>query len=254
MNNKCPKCNAELQENARFCPHCMTMLDEKQNIEKPKAKPSNKKRTAKIISVTLVIALLITGITGAIVYNKKHSPICSFEQFKTAVPIVSEKMGIDSLWDEEGFIDAHYFEKEKLIQYTTSTDLGEAYLSLFFYNKGEEVGAYFCDIEQKDFNNAENILKCIVQSVSNYYYTDIDDIFDNEKLYPKKSLEAPFDSYYTDLLGRTEEYNGVIANGGSISTKYLSMTGNDMLVAFYVTERNDGKNILYDLTVEIERR
>ena len=53
---KCPFCNAEIEENARFCLYCMSSLEEKQVIENPK---ENKKRWLIILMAILVFLLLI---------------------------------------------------------------------------------------------------------------------------------------------------------------------------------------------------
>ena len=52
---KCPKCHAEIQENARFCLYCMTSFEEKTPIE---AKKENTKRWLYIIAAVLVFVLV----------------------------------------------------------------------------------------------------------------------------------------------------------------------------------------------------
>lgn len=56
---KCPKCKAEIQEEARFCLYCMTSFEEKQTIETPK---ENNKRWLIIIAAVLVLVLIVVGI------------------------------------------------------------------------------------------------------------------------------------------------------------------------------------------------
>ncbi len=253
MNIYCPKCHSPLQEGARFCPHCMTKLDEKQKIEKPKSKLGNTRRKIAIAMIVLAVVAVIAVPIGIFAYHQKHQPLCSYAQFQKAVPLVSERMQIDGLWESEGFKDIAYSEKEDVMQYSTDVHFGEGYLSVFFYNEGEAVYGYFCDVLPEDFDKAENILLCITQSVCNNYFTDIDEIFRNEKLYPKRTLDTPFESTFTDLLLRTEQYNAVLSAGGSISTKYIPMENDGTFVVFYVTERNEGGTVLYDLAVGIER-
>lgn len=252
-NNVCPKCGAVLQENASFCLHCMTPLIQKQDIQKPKVPLSSKRKLIYIIISTVLALAIITASVFGISTAVKHSPICTFETFCEAVPLVSEKMGIDEIWDANGLTDIAESKKEDVIQYTTDINLNSAYLSIFFYNNGEEVYAYICDVQQEDVDGAKDILKCIVQSACNYYYTDIDDVFDNEKLYPKKELDSPFVDYFTDLLSRTEDYNNAIKNGEKISTKYISMTDDDKIIIFYVTERNGKNNTIYDLAITVQK-
>ena len=56
---KCPKCNAEIQEEARFCLYCMTSFEEKQTIENSKA---NDKRWLYIIVAVLVVVLVTMSV------------------------------------------------------------------------------------------------------------------------------------------------------------------------------------------------
>jgi len=253
MNNKCPKCNAPLQENAQFCPHCMTVLAEKKSIEKPKRKIRSKKKVLLgAFAFILVTAIVISGVFIT-VNTRKHTPICSFEQFKAATPLVSERLEAEELWDSKGFIDVKSFKDENIIQYTTETQLDDAFLSVFFYNKGEEVYAYICDVAPEDFDNAEKLIKCIAISVCNNYFEDIDNVFDNEKVYPKETLEAPFRKGFTDLLRRTEQYNSDIETGARISTRYIEMSDGDYLITYCITERVLNNETLYDLALEIEK-
>ena len=56
---KCPKCKAEIQEEARFCLYCMTSFEEKQTIETPK---ENNKRWLIIIATVLAVMLVVISI------------------------------------------------------------------------------------------------------------------------------------------------------------------------------------------------
>ncbi len=56
---KCPKCKAEIHEEARFCLYCMTSFEEKQTIETPK---ENNKRWLIIIAAVLAVALVVISI------------------------------------------------------------------------------------------------------------------------------------------------------------------------------------------------
>lgn len=252
-NNVCPKCGAMLQENASFCLHCMTPLIQKQDIQKPKAPLSSKRKIIYIIvSIVLALAIISASVFG-ISTAVEHSPICTFETFQEAVPIASKKMGIDEIWNAKGLIDIAEFESDDVIQYTTDVNLNGAYLSVFFYNEGEEIYAYLCDVQEEDVGSAKEILKCVAQSACNYYFIDIDEVFDNEKLYPRKELDSPFEDYFTDFLSRTEDYNNAIKNGDEISTEYIPMTDDNNVITFYVTERNSKSDTIYDLAVTVQK-
>lgn len=63
----CPKCKAELQEEARFCLYCMTSFEEKQTIE---VKKEDNKRWLYIIAAVLAVALIVISIILFAVQNK----------------------------------------------------------------------------------------------------------------------------------------------------------------------------------------
>ncbi len=56
---QCPKCKAEIQEEARFCLYCMTSFEEKQTIEIPK---ENNKRWPIIIAAIFLLSFSVTCI------------------------------------------------------------------------------------------------------------------------------------------------------------------------------------------------
>lgn len=56
---KCPKCKADIQEEARFCLYCMTSFEEKQTIETLK---ENNKRWLIIIAAVLAVVLVVISI------------------------------------------------------------------------------------------------------------------------------------------------------------------------------------------------
>ena len=253
MNNKCPKCGAPVQEGARFCPHCMMQFYEKEEQTPTKKAFSSKKKLAVVIIAC--VAALAVGASGifAFVYNKKHSPICTFETFSEAICVASTKNGIDDLWQPDSFIDTHTSESKNTVTYSAPVNLSASVTNVIFYNEGEEVYAYVCDLTEEDFESGKSIIKCITQSVCNNYFSDLDEVFDNETLYPKTVLDKPFDSFYTDLLQRTERYDADIKNGTQIQTKYIDITYEDLLIVYYIVERYGDEN-LYDLAVEIAKK
>lgn len=80
---KCPKCHAEIQENARFCLYCMTSFEEKTPIE---AKKENTKRWLYIIAAVLVfvlVGLCIFALSGK--DNPSNSPGDTYTETETAL-------------------------------------------------------------------------------------------------------------------------------------------------------------------------
>ena len=81
----CPKCKAEIQEEARFCLYCMTSFEEKQIIEVPK---ENNKRWLIIIaavSVLVFIALIV------LLFTQKDN-ITKRKTDKSSTPYISNKL------------------------------------------------------------------------------------------------------------------------------------------------------------------
>lgn len=64
---KCPKCKAEIQDEARFCLYCMTSFEEKETIE---LKEENKRWLVVAVSAFLVVALVVSSF---FVFTKKDS-------------------------------------------------------------------------------------------------------------------------------------------------------------------------------------
>lgn len=62
---KCPKCHADIEENAKFCLYCMTSFEEKETIEFSK---DNKRWILYLVSALLALAIIISGI---IIFTKK---------------------------------------------------------------------------------------------------------------------------------------------------------------------------------------
>lgn len=80
---KCPKCHAEIQENARFCLYCMTSFEEKTPIE---AEKENTKRWLYIIAAVLVFVLVgLCIFTLAGKDNPSNSPGDTYTETETAL-------------------------------------------------------------------------------------------------------------------------------------------------------------------------
>lgn len=67
----CPKCKAEIQDNARFCLYCMTSFEEKQKIEFSIQK---NKRWLYILAAVLVFIIIILSV---FLFNRKDTPSAS---------------------------------------------------------------------------------------------------------------------------------------------------------------------------------
>lgn len=257
MSNRsiCPRCGAQLQEGARFCPHCMTSFEEKQHISKPKAPISKRKKVMKaLICCMLAVAVIIGGSIGIFQY-KKHSPICTFSTFTQAILLTSERMGIDDLWDVNDFKDLMNYENGDTVRYGTKTHIDGINLSLFFYNKGEIISAYITDVKSDDIDNCKKMLMCIVQAVCNNYFSDLQDIFNDRTVYPFIESNSKFDTDFTDYLRLTDKYNKDIKNGAKFKSEYIDVycEAIKINIQYAQTERQYSNEALYDLAVTIEK-
>lgn len=257
MNNtdyRCPVCGAPLQENASFCLHCMTSFDTKTQI--PKGKEPKSKKTRTVIALICVAAVLISAVSVSLfVFSKfKSRPVCTPEAFLERVPLASEKLGVDGLWDASGFKSIRVSPDGKTYEYSTELEFEPGLLSVYFENKGEVLSAVIWDVGADRIDDAKRLLICITDSICDSYYTDIEEVFFNERQYPRIDLGKPFEEYFTDFEKRTDSYNQSIANGGIISTEFLGTVDEDYNIYLYKTERNDGEQAIYDLAVYIEKR
>ena len=82
---KCPKCKADIQEEARFCLYCMTSFEEKQTIETPK---ENNKRWLIIIAAVLALVLIVACI---FLFNQKDSQ-ANGENDTSSTPSISSDL------------------------------------------------------------------------------------------------------------------------------------------------------------------
>ncbi len=257
MNDKniCPNCGAQLQEGARFCPHCMTSFEEKQHIGKPKAPITKRKKTMRAIICCLLAVAVIIGSSIGIVQYKKHSPICTFSTFTQAIPLTSERMGIDDLWDVNDFKDLMNYENGDTVRYGTKTHIDGINLSLFFYNKGERISAYITDVKSDDIDNCKKMLMCIVQAVCNNYFSDLKDIFNDRTVYPFIESNSKFDTDFTDYLRLTDKYNKDIKNGAKFKSEYIDVycKAIKINIQYAQTTRQYSNETLYDLSITIDK-
>ena len=69
---KCPKCKAEIEENARFCLYCMTSFEEKQPVLAPNQEKN--KRWLYILAAVLVFVLILCFTFIFVLTGRKANP------------------------------------------------------------------------------------------------------------------------------------------------------------------------------------
>ena len=62
---KCPKCNADIQENARFCLYCMTSFEDKEKV----STLPNKKRRYIVLIIAVIFAIVLSGVVLAFIFQ-----------------------------------------------------------------------------------------------------------------------------------------------------------------------------------------
>ena len=251
---RCPVCGAELQENAQFCLHCMTSFAPKQQIPDRKEPKSKSKRIVIATVITAVTVLLIIGAVIFISVNNKSKPICKPEEFLERVPLVSERLGAEELWDSRGFQIARQSNEEDILEYSTEISLSEdAFLSVVFDNGGLVLSANVWDVPEDKTDDAEKLICCITDSFINNYLENIDEIVRGSNQFPYLEYEKPFEEYFTDVVNKTDIYNKMLSQGADISTSYITAADGDLYLVFYKTKKETADGVSYDLTVYIER-
>ena len=66
---KCPKCKADIQDNAHFCVYCMTELDEKQTVSGDSSTRSRKPWWVILAAALLVVAIVVGILAFAPTFN-----------------------------------------------------------------------------------------------------------------------------------------------------------------------------------------
>ena len=90
---KCPKCGAQIDDNARFCMYCMTSLDNKKSVD---GNGSNKSVHIVVISVILAVLVLLISLCFAFCGKGDKNDYGNFESF----PAINSDFE-DSLSSEE---------------------------------------------------------------------------------------------------------------------------------------------------------
>ena len=257
----CPKCGAPVQENAQFCLHCMTSFAPKQQIEKAKAPKSKKFRTTVAIIITAALLLSIAGV-GAFVYLRvKELPICTPTDFAERAPLVTERLGTEKLWDVSSFTDVRSNGDNSYVEYSADISIApDSFISIGFEDGGEVVSATIWDVPKENIPDAQKLLTCITDCFCNNYLKDIEDIIKGTGQYVYSQYDVPFEEYFTDPMGRTQQYNELIQNGGSVSTTAIKVGMSpqnkkikDLNLIVFNTEKTDGDKVSYDLSVYIEK-
>ncbi len=254
QNGVCPVCGAAVQENARFCLHCMTSFDRKTEIPVPRAK----KRTA-LWAIPLACVLLLLLGAGVVLLLKNGATsgpaLNDFDTFRPAVILTSERLGCDAFWDVDGFSDVEYDKKTDTERYTADLYLDGARLDLFFRDDGKVVTLILSDVPWERLDDAKQLCAAVHAAVSNHY-SDFLKIITDDGTYHRTDAGTPYVEYFTDMTGRTDAYAAALAEGTAFSTRYTLLDDenktDDDFTIFFETERVAAETKLYDLILRFD--
>lgn len=268
INGVCPVCGAAVQENARFCLHCMTSFDEKTKIPPPAQK---KRGGVRLVALLSVLVLLGAGILFVLVRTSSvdpspkadteqekdaaRAPLTDFSTFRTAVILTSERLDCDAFWDADGFFDVEYNKETNTERCTTDLFLDGARLDLFFRNGGDVITLILSDVPAERLDDAKLLCSAAHAAVTNHY-SDIQRILTDDGTYHRFDAGEPYVAFFTDMTGRTERYAGDLAAGTRFSTRYTLIDNEDKadddFTVFFETERESAEATLYDLILRFD--
>ena len=260
----CPVCGAAVQENARFCLHCMTSFDEKTEIPVARAKKRTAAWAIPLVCVFLlllgtgVVLLLKNGATSdpAQTQGENEAALNDFDTFRPAVILTSERMGCDAFWDVDGFSDVEYDKETDTGRYTTALDLSGARLDLFFRGDGKVVTLILSDVPGERLDDAKLLCDAVHAAVSNRY-SDFLEIISDDGTYHRTDAGTPYVEFFADMTGRADAYAAALAAGETFSTRYTLIDNEDKtdddFTVFFETERETADGTLYDLILRFDQ-
>lgn len=278
-NGVCPVCGAQLQENARFCLHCMTSFTEKTEVPPPVIQKRGGRTRVVLIAVSLlVLAGLAVGLyaalsksdarpsggdagnestaaptENAVPTDPGRAPLIDFETFSLAIPQTAEKLDCADCFDPTGFLDVMKSRTEDLVKYTTEAKLDGGRLDLFFRNGGAVITLILSDVPENRLGDAKRIVAAVHAAVTNHY-SEILSVLTDENTYPRFRYNEPFVEFFTDLTGRTEAYSDAVKAGEAIETSGIVMEtdGEDGFTVYFETRRAAAAGDLYDLVLRFD--
>ena len=249
----CPVCGSPLQENARFCLHCMTSLEKK---EPAPAAPVKRKKRWLVIGASAVLA--VAAAVALLLFFRSPSPVTytDYDTFYEAVQAASEKLELDALWSPEAFLDVQYDARTHTQKYTAPLELDGARLDFFMRDDGCVVTLILSDVPAARLDDAKKICAAVHGAVTNYF-SDILNVLTDDETYLRKTYGEPFVPFFADMTGRTERYEKALAEGAAISTRYIEIEGlgrtsKDSFTVYFETGRDGPEGTLYDLILRFD--
>lgn len=193
---KCPKCGAQLHDDAQFCFYCMHKLVDKK-CEQSLSKPKNKKRIFIWTCCVVVCALLMVALVFVIrLYMQsnleestipKDPIIATFDDFQLRATYLTGKDGLSNLWDPDSFVLTHTGtdkQGDTWQIYSADVFVDEADLRLYFCEGGTEIIVSLTDLTDETIDEGLQVIECAVSSIYNHRITNLHDMLADHEQYP----------------------------------------------------------------------
>ncbi|MBQ6420361.1 MAG: zinc ribbon domain-containing protein [Clostridia bacterium] len=245
----CPVCGARLQDNARFCLHCMTSFEQKAPVQA--AAP--KKRGKLLAAAGIAAAAALLTVLLVLLHSGGPEPFTDYETFYAAVLRASETLALSDLWSPEDFLDVQYDTKTKTQKYTAPVRLDGARLDFFLRDDGCVATLILTDVPENRLADAKKICAAVHGAVTNRY-SDIYEILTDTKTYRTNAYAEPYVAFFCEMTGRAEQYAKAVAGGAQYSTRFIRFAPKDeeRLMIFFETERKETSGTLYDLVLRFD--
>lgn len=183
---KCPYCGAELQENARFCLYCMKSLQDKRQIEVPRAKKKWRWFVPIAVATAIAAALFlllrreapaatgsastqpsenraVSAVTEAastqLSENRELPPITDPNTFYFNAVSWSKKLEINALWEPASM----WFPEET--RAVVPLSMQDADCQVLFLQDGRAILAAVTDLTDETLSDGQRIGECIAAAV-----------------------------------------------------------------------------------------
>lgn len=182
---RCPYCDAELQENARFCLYCMNSLDEKSEHRHIRIK-------GKRIYIWIAACLVAVCLVGSIVYiltkyekaqtqtpedslmdystettteENELLPLIFYDDFYWRCVFYSQEMSLEDLWSAESMYYAG--QTATANQYVAKVHLDGVSFSAYFIDDGVKILTVISGIKESDLQDGIELANCTIYGVYN---------------------------------------------------------------------------------------
>lgn len=194
---KCPKCGAQLQENARFCFYCMESFAEKETVVIGKKSKRN-----KWVLWGSLLAMLMCLVAAVVFYyvqknRNKETPeptvISNFEDYQLRAVYLTGKDGLSHLWNPDGLLLTHVGKDQQGDSwdvYATDVYIDQVSMQTYFCEGGIEVVTAITGLTDQTRDDGLQLLECSVASVLNYTVTNFNDILTDPDQYPMSQVDG----------------------------------------------------------------